>query len=57
MVWNNRCYDNQCAVNRLNVQSLEIDALRLKVTFIPKQDGRLESEPAQHAIEAEPTRV
>ena len=33
------------------------DALRFKVIFVPKQDGRLESEPAQHAIEAEPTRV
>ena len=27
------------------------------MTFVPKQDGRLESEPAQHAIEAKPTRV
>ena len=51
------CYDHQRVVNRLNLQFLEIDALRFKVTFVPKQDGRLESEPAQHAIEAEPTRV
>ena len=51
------CYDDQRAVNRLNLPILEIDVLRFKVTFVPKQDGRLESEPAQHAIEAEPTRV
>ena len=52
------CYDNQRAVNRLNLQFLEINAQAwFKVTFVPKQDGRLESEPAQHAIEAEPTRV
>ena len=57
MFWNNRCYDNQRAVNQLNLQFLEIEVLRFKVTFVPKQDGRLESEPAQHAIEAEPTRV